>query len=173
MPPGCLAPQGSPEWLYRPWRECTSTDVPEHSTCLPITCASVFFGNAEYIRITHSAHCFVRSCKSISPSALSALILPPHPFKTMFSASLLLLEPLAGLSNTHTPDLVHSRDRHPSQRQNAGRSRICCRAPTSILRVSNTVAAGYGNIFTSAAFPGILRCRPPENGTLLAILPLL
>ena len=42
-----LAPQGSPEWLYRPWRECTLTDVPEHSTCLLIPCAFVFFGNAE------------------------------------------------------------------------------------------------------------------------------
>ena len=35
------------------------------------------------------------------------------------------------------------------------------------------MAVGYGNIFTSATFPGILRCRSPENGTLLAILPLL
>jgi hypothetical protein len=43
----------------------------------------------------------------------------------------------------------------------------------SIFRDSNTVAAGCGNIFTSAVFPGILRCCPPENGTLLAVLPFL
>jgi hypothetical protein len=35
----------------------------------------------------------------------------------------------------------------------------------------NTVAAGYGSIFTAAVFPGILRGRLSENGMLLAILP--
>jgi len=30
--------------------------------------------------------------------------------------------------------------------------------------------ADCGNIFTSAAFPGILRCRPSAKETLLAVL---
>src|SRR6266446_1494062 len=39
-------------------------------------------------------------------------------------------------------------------------------------RCSNGNAPAWSSSYTPAAFPGILRCCPPENETLLAVLPL-
>src|SRR5262247_2891357 len=50
---------------------------------------------------------------STSPYTANALL--PMSVRTMCSASLLLLEPLASLGNIHTPDLVYSPDQGPSQ----------------------------------------------------------
>ena len=69
---------------------------------MPNTCASVDFGNAEYIRITRNANSFVRICKSFgSWFFLSSFTIHPSSFFILYSSliiqpSSLILPPDAG-----------------------------------------------------------------------------